>query len=152
MAYILDGRVLELVALTWHMENIIIKGNNLKSKKESDSWRHHLSSGMQLCLNLSYSSFSQQIFIDCPLCAERYIKGTTTTKRGYLHGIYILVRENRQQTNGYYVKYIVCQIMLGTRDKNKPENGLPRGGNCHCKCKRSKESVTELLAWILEVN
>lgn len=45
-------------------------------------------------------------------------------KKSYLHGTYILVRENRQQTNGYDVKYIGCQIMLGTRDKNKPEKGL----------------------------
>ena len=79
---------------------------------------------MQLCLNLSYSSFSQQILIDCPLSAECYTKMNQKKKKSYLHGTYILVRENRQQTNGYDVKYIVCQIMLGTRDKNKPEKGL----------------------------
>lgn len=53
------------------------------------------------------------------------------------HGTYILVRENRQQTNGY-VKYIVCQIMLGARDKNKHGKGhracWDRGGNCRFKC------------------
>jgi len=51
-------------------------------------------------------------------------KNEPKKKKSYLHGTYILVRENRQQTNGYDVKYIVCQIMLGTRDKNKPEKGL----------------------------
>ena len=98
---------------------------------------------MQLCLNLSYSLFSQQIFIDCPLCAERYTKRNNNNKKSYLHGTYILVRENRQQTNGYNVEYIVCQIMLGTRDKNKPENGLLEVGSVIVNV-AVRESVTEL--------
>lgn len=49
-------------------------------------------------------------------------KLTKKSKDACPHGTYVLVREDGQQTNGY-IKYILCQVVLGAGDKNKPDRG-----------------------------